>query len=157
MGYTIIKLLHVLAVIMFLGNIFTGLFWMHIAKKTKDLKIISHTMQGVIRSDRLFTIPGVVLVTTFGIFAALHGHIPLIRTGWVFYSIILFTFSGIIFIWKVAPLQRKIYNFTHKQENNPDFDWNYFNKLYSQWDFWGLIAILAPVIALVMMILKLPQ
>ena len=105
MYYTYFKLLHVLAVIIFLGNIITGLYWMHIAKKTKDLKIISHTVFGVIKSDRYFTIPGVVLITTFGIIAAVHGHIPLLRTGWIFWPIVLFSISGIAFMWKVAPLQ----------------------------------------------------
>ena len=38
MDYTYYKLIHLIAVILFLGNIITGLFWMHIAAKTKDLK-----------------------------------------------------------------------------------------------------------------------
>ena len=48
MEYLYLKLIHLFAVVMFLGNIITGLFWMHIAVKTKDLKITSHTMKGII-------------------------------------------------------------------------------------------------------------
>lgn len=156
MLYNYLKLLHIITVIVFLGNIFTGLYWMHFAIKTKDIKIIAHTMKGVIRSDRLFTIPGVVIVTTAGILAAIYGHIPLLRTGWIFWSIILFTISGIAFAWKVAPLQRKIYNLTINTEQNADINWTTFKNIYFEWEIWGLIALMTPVIALVMMILKIP-
>ena len=63
MGTAYFKLIHVLAVIIFLGNIITGLFWMRIAVKTKDLRIIHHTMNGIIMADRYFTIPGVIVIT----------------------------------------------------------------------------------------------
>ena len=84
MTYNYLKLIHLMAVIIFLGNIFTGLFWMHIAIKTKDLKIISHSIKGVIRSDRLFTIPGVILITAGGLMTAIYGRIPIIHTAGFF-------------------------------------------------------------------------
>jgi hypothetical protein len=129
---------------------------MHIAKKTNDLNIISHTVFGVIKSDRYFTIPGVVLVTTFGIIAAVHGQIPLLRTGWIFWPIVLFSISGIAFMWKVAPLQKKIFRFTSNQAEKTNLEWKEFKKLYLEWELWGLFALLTPLAALVMMVLKIP-
>ena len=55
MDTTYFKLISLLAVIIFLGNIITGLFWMRIAVKTKDVRIIHHTMNGIIMADRYFT------------------------------------------------------------------------------------------------------
>ncbi len=81
-----LKLIHILAVILFLGNIITGLFWMHIAVKTKDLKIINHTMNGIIKADRYFTIPGVIIITAGGFLAAIYGHFPILRSGWIFFG-----------------------------------------------------------------------
>lgn len=157
MDYSYLKLLHLAAVTIFLGNIFTGLFWMHIAVKTNDLKIISHTMKGIIKSDRLFTIPGIIFIITGGVMAAIFGHYPILRTGWIFWSIVLFSVSGIAFGWKVAPLQRKIYNITLNRKNANDYDWMHFKKVYSAWEIWGLVALLTPVAAFVMMTLKIPQ
>lgn len=157
MTYNYLKLLHLIAVILFLGNIVTGLFWMTIAVKTKDLKIISHSIKGVIKSDRLFTIPGVIVITAGGFMAAIYGNLPLLRTGWIFWSLILFSISGIAFGWKVAPLQRKIYNLTSTKETAHDFNWQGFKKVYLEWETWGLIALLTPVAALVMMVLKIPR
>ena len=56
--YLIWKLIHVTAVILFLGNIITGLFWKAHADRSRDVRFIAHTMEGIIRADRWFTIPG---------------------------------------------------------------------------------------------------
>src|SRR4030095_14039718 len=100
MDYTYFKLIHLVAVTIFLGNIITGLFWMHMAVNTKDLKIISHTMKGIIKADRYFTIPGVIIITAGGFMAAIYGHFPILQTGWIFWSIVLFTISGLAFAFK---------------------------------------------------------
>jgi uncharacterized membrane protein len=157
MDYIHFKLIHIAAVILFLGNIITGLFWMHLAVETRDIKIIHHTMHGIIKADRYFTIPGVIIITTAGILAAIYGHFPIIHSGWIFWSIILFSISGVAFGIKVAPLQKKIYNYTANKEDSSGFDWVIFNKFYLEWDIWGLIALLTPLAAFVMMTLKIPK
>ena len=60
--YLWLKVIHVLAVVLFLGNIITGVFWHKHAERTRDPRLIAHTMAGVIRSDRLFTMPGVFVI-----------------------------------------------------------------------------------------------
>ena len=157
MGYAIFKLIHLLAVVIFLGNIITGLFWMWFAVKTKDLKIIHFTMKGILLADRYFTLPGVIFIVAGGIFAAVLGHYPLLHTKWIFWSIVMISISGLAFAFKVAPVQRKIYQVTSNKETSADFDWKNFDKLYLAWDFWGLIAILTPLAALAMMTFKFPK
>ena len=157
MDYSYLKLIHLIAVMLFLGNIITGLFWMHIAVKTKDLKIINFTMKGIIKADRYFTIPGVIIITAGGFLAAIYGHLPILKTGWIFWSIIMFSISGLAFSFKLAPLQKKIYNLTLNKEVSIDFEWSNFSKVYFQWDLWGFIALITPLAAFVMMTLKIPQ
>ena len=153
--YALLKLVHVFAVIIFLGNIITGLYWMKKADKTNNLSIISFTMKGIINSDRLFTIPGVIVITIGGLSAALYGGIPLLKTGWVFWSLVLFTLSGLIFSRKLAPLQKKIYHLTQKA-NADSFNKILYNSYLKQWENWGFAALLTPVGALIMMVLKIP-
>lgn len=157
MEYSYLKLIHLIAVMLFLGNIITGLFWMHIAVKTKDLKIINFTMKGIIKADRYFTIPGVIIITAGGFLAAIYGHLPILKTGWILWSIIMFSISGLAFSFKLAPLQKKIYNLTLNKETSTDFDWSNFSKVYFEWDIWGFIALITPLAAFVMMTLKIPQ
>ena len=106
--YLFMKLLHVIAVIAFLGNITTGLFWHRHAARTRDPKLLAHTMDGIIRSDRVFTIPGVVVIIAAGFAAAIYGGYPILRTGWILWTLILFIVSGLIFMIRVVPLQRQL-------------------------------------------------
>ena len=45
---------------------------------------------------------------------------------------------------------------TSNQEEAAAFDWDEFYKIYLKWELWGLFALLTPIAALVMMILKIP-
>lgn len=153
--YALLKLIHVFAVIIFLGNIITGLYWMKKADKTNNLSIISFTMKGIISSDKLFTIPGVVIITIFGFSAAIHGGIPLLKTGWIFWSLVLFILSGLVFSWKLAPLQQKIYKLI-KNADTGNFNKPLYHSYLKQWESWGLVALLTPLGALVMMVMKMP-
>ena len=89
--YLLFKLVHVIAVIAFLGNITTGLFWHAHAARTRDPKLLAHAMDGIVRSDRIFTIPGVVGIIVSGIAIAIYGNLPILRTGWIFWTLVLFT------------------------------------------------------------------
>jgi uncharacterized membrane protein len=80
--YLTLKTLHILAVVLFLGNIITGVFWKAHADRTGDPRIMAHTLDGIIRSDRWFTIPGVLLIIAFGMGAAIMARLPILRTAW---------------------------------------------------------------------------
>jgi len=153
MVYLILKLIHVLSVIIFLGNITVGVFWKRAAEKTKDQKEIAFTFRGIIDADRRFTMPGVIGILIGGVGAALHGGYPLLRTGWILWSIILFIISGIAFMAKLVPLQKKIYALA----SDPiKFNWDEYHSLARQWELWGAVALITPFIAVILMVLKIP-
>jgi len=154
MAYLLFKLIHVIAVILFLGNIITGLFWKFHADGTRDPKVITHAFEGIIRADRWFTLPGVVAIVAAGIGAAIQGHFPILGTGWIFWSIVLFAVSGIAFTWKVAPLQVRIVNIARAGIDSGQMDWNLYHALSRSWEIWGLIAVGTPIAAVVLMVLK---
>ena len=153
--YQILKLIHVAAVIIFLGNIINGLFWKAHADRTKDVRFIAHTMHGIIRSDRWFTIPGVVVITLAGVLTAVQGGLPLLRTGWIFWSLVAFSVSGIVFALRVAPLQKQILALTTNASESA-FPWDLYRSKSLQWEIWGFVATLSPIIAVVLMVLKRP-
>ncbi len=152
--YLLFKLLHVVAVILFLGNIITGLFWKFHAEGTRDAKIIAHTFEGITRSDRWFTMPAVFLILAAGIPAAVIGKLPILGTGWILWSIVLFTISGLAFGMKVAPLQVEIAKLARAAEAAGKMDWDRYHKLVRSWEWWGLVAVLTPGAAVVLMVLK---
>ena len=151
MAYFYIKLIHIIFVILFLGNITIGLFWKMIAEKTKDPDKIAFAFKGIIKADRYFTVPGVIAITLFGFGLAMHAGYPLLRTGWILWSIILFTISGIVFMVKLVPLQKQLAALASDKEN---FNWDDYHKLSKQWDFWGYVALITPWLATILMVLK---
>jgi uncharacterized membrane protein len=152
--YLAMKTLHVLAVVLFLGNIITGLFWKAHGDRTTDPRIIAHTLEGIIRSDRWFTIPGVVLILGFGAAAAIIGGLPILGTGWIWQSIALFAVSGLAFVLQVAPLQRRLQALAAAGVDGGAWDQGAYRRLSRQWEFWGAVALVTPLAALVLMVYK---
>jgi uncharacterized membrane protein len=148
------KLLHIVAVIAFLGNIATGLFWHMHAARTRDARLLAHTMDGIIRSDRLFTIPGVVVIIASGIITAVTGGLPLLRTGWILWTLVLFGISGLAFMAFVAPLQRRLLALAQAGSGKGSFDYAGYAIVARRWEFWGAVALLTPLAGLVLMVLK---
>jgi len=106
------------------------------------------------RSDKVFTIPAVIVIVVAGILAAVYGKIPILRTGWILWSIVLFSCSGVIFSTKLSVVLRKMLELT--SHHNLEQEWNSMESLYKQWKMWALVAIIMPFTALVMMVLKVP-
>ncbi len=154
--YLLFKVVHLLAVVAFLGNITTGLFWMKWAYKSKNTGYMQHAVSGIITSDKLFTVPGVIILTLGGIAAAINGGLPLLSTGWIFWSLILFSLSGLFFAVKVAPLQKKMKKYLEISSSENNYQQQHFTGIMKQWEFWGALALLTPLISFFMMVLKWP-
>ena len=152
--YIPLKILHVAAVVIFLGNLVTGIFWKMRADRTGDPSIVRHTIAGLIAADRWFTIPGVVLILVGGFGAAVVGGLPLLRTSWILAGIILFTISGIAYMARVVPLQRAMLSLARTGTESGNFDWDGYRSLSRQWNVWGTIALLTPALAMIAMIAK---
>ena len=153
MTYLFLKLLHIVSVVVFLGNILTGLFWAAHAHRTRDFSIIASTFEGIIRSDRFFTTPGVIGILVSGFATAVVAGLPLLSTGWIFWPIVLFSISGAAFGLRIAPLQRQLHALTSTSETGED-SWEHYVVLYRKWELWGWVAICTPATALVIMVLK---
>jgi uncharacterized membrane protein len=152
--FLLAKLLHVLAVILFLGNITTGIFWHAHAARTRDARLLAHTMDGIIRSDRIFTVPGVILIIVTGVAAAIYGQLPILRTGWIFWTLVLFLISGAIFMIWVVPLQRRLRAAAQAGVQSGSFDYSAYRALAVRWELWGAAALLTPLAGLALMVLK---
>ncbi|HEX6589644.1 MAG TPA: DUF2269 family protein [Longimicrobiales bacterium] len=151
--YLALKAIHVFAVVLFLGNIATGVFWKAHADRTRDPRLIAHALDGIIRSDRLFTVPGVFVIIAGGVGAAIVGDLELLGTGWILWSIVLFSISGAAFMVRVAPLQRSMLDVA-RSGGAGSMDWMRYERLSRSWALWGATALLAPLVALFIMVLK---
>ena len=153
MLYLVLKSLHVISVVLFLGNIITGVFWKAHADRTGDLRARAQALDGIIKSDSWFTVPGVLLIIATGVALALIGNLPLLRTFWIVWSLVLFGISGLAFAFKVGPLQKKL---LANAQAGLAGNWNQaeYEALSRSWALWGLVATAAPLIALFLMVMK---
>jgi uncharacterized membrane protein len=154
MSYLVWKLIHVLGVVLFVGNIITGILWKVLADRTRNPALIAHACAGLTRSDRVFTMPGVMLLTVAGIAAAISGNFPILGTGWILWSIVLLTISGLAFMLRVAPLQRRMHALAAAGTGDGQLDWIAYEAATRSWNVWGVIALSTPLAALALMILK---
>jgi uncharacterized membrane protein len=147
------KLIHIIAVIVFLGNITIGIFWKAFADKSRDPRIIAHTLRGIIQADRLFTIPAIFVIVAGGVATAIAEQIPILATGWILWAIILFVISGMAFA-PVSRLQRDLEALASDGERSGTIDTAKYDRISAQWNLWGMIALIAPVGAVALMVLK---
>lgn len=153
MAYLIWKLVHVVSVILFVGDIATGVFWAANAVRSDDASLIARTFAGIIRADRWFTTPGAIGLTVSGIAAALLGDWPILGTGWIVWGIVMLVISGAAFGMRVAPLQRELARLAG-DAGRDDASRGLFRDRYRSWQLWGTLALLAPLIAVALMVLK---
>jgi uncharacterized membrane protein len=151
--YLFLKLVHVLAVIFFVGNITIGVFWKTIADLTKDPQIIAHTVAGIIRADRIFTIPSIFILLIGGFGAAQISNIPILSTGWILWGLILFIIAGIAF-GPISRAQRQLRDVASAGAASGTMDWTRYDQISMQWNVWGTIATVAALIAVALMVLK---
>jgi uncharacterized membrane protein len=151
MIYDIWKLLHVIAVIMFLGNITIGAFWKIRADMSTDRLKIAETFKNLIIADKIFTMPSVTALFIFGMGAAMQGNLSLVETPWILWGIIMLIISAAVFMIKIVPLQKEILKLANSEEK---FSWDVYLSLSRKWNIWGTIATVAPYIAVIFMVLK---
>lgn len=152
--YLLLKTIHVLSVVLFLGNIITGLFWKAHADRTRDPKMSAHALAGVIRSDAWFTIPSVLAIIASGVALASMAGLPLIGTGWIAASLAAFGVSGILFAAILAPLQRRLLNEALGAEAGAEWPSRAYRRMSLAWELVGLAAIALPLAALALMVFK---
>jgi uncharacterized membrane protein len=152
MLYLLLKSLHIVSVVLFLGNIITGVFWKAHADRTGDLRARALALDGIIKSDRIFTTPNVFIIILTGVATAYVAGIPILSTPWILGSIILFGISGAAFAI-VAPLQKKL--LANVQAGIAgEWDRAGYENLSRRWVVWGTVASGAPLVAVFLMVIK---
>jgi uncharacterized membrane protein len=151
--YLSLKALHVLGVVLFLGNVITGVFWKRHADRSGELQVRARVLSGIIASDRLFTLPSVGLIILTGLANALMAHMSILGTPWIAAGLGLFLVAGMIFSMRVGPLQKKL--LANVEGGIPgNWDGAAYERLSRAWLLWGGIATALPLVVVVLMVFK---
>jgi len=151
--YQMLVLLHIGGVVIFIGTIVSALIWQRAAGRTEHRAVIAHTYHMLNRFDTLLTPIAVSTIVVTGLLLAKLGNLPILRTGWIFWSLAAWGASGVLFATTLFPLQKRL-----EREADNDAMWAqrqdrhmHLTKLWSRWAHLTLAGI---VISFVLMVLK---
>ena len=152
-SYLLLKSLHLLGVVMFLGNIIITGWWKFMADRTLNPQIIAFAQRQVTLTDFVFTAGGAALVLAAGWGnAALHG-MEIHSLRWLTWGFWLFNVSGLIWVAILIPVQIKQAKMAKVFASSGEIPAAYW-VLVKRWYLWGSIATLLPVCNLYWMVFK---
>ncbi len=157
LDYTVLKIIHMVGIIMFMGNIIITGWWKTMADKTRDPQIIAFAQHQVTVTDWLFTFGGVLLVLTggFGMVFAMNTDImgEIHDTRWLWWGYHLFLISGVIWVVVLIPLQIVLARMARKFAVTGDIPVLYWT--YSRaWLWFGILATVIPLANVYWMVMK---
>ncbi|MBB5049928.1 putative membrane protein [Rhodopseudomonas rhenobacensis] len=151
--YDVLKALHVLGVVLLVGNVTITAYWKVLADRTADPKIVAHAQHGVNAADWIFTLAGIALVMIGGYGAAYVRGLPLFDSVWLVGGQILFAVSGMMWLGILVPLQIRQGRAARNFASLDRIPLSYLRDA-QKWLVWGIIATVPLVAATVLMVLK---
>ena len=153
MAYDIFKLLHLLGVVLLLGNVTVTAIWKLYADATHDPAVIGFAQRLVTITDWFFTLWGILLLVVGGYGAAWIGGMDPLRDAWLVWAEVLFVIAGVIWLGVLVPIQvrqaRMARGFAAAGVVPRDYD-----RLGRLWIAWGLVATLPLLAAMWLMLRK---
>lgn len=151
-SYTVLKSLHLLGAVIFLGNIIVTAWWKATADRTLNPLVIAYAQRQVTLTDFVFTAVGVSLLGGSGYAMALTGPWSF-GAIWITLGQALFLATGVVWIGVLIPVQvaqaRMARSFTAYTQISQRY-----RRLSMLWMGFGSLAVLMPLIAFFLMIFK---
>jgi len=144
-AYTILKFIHILAVIVFLGDIIVTAYWKWHADKTGNPVIAFFSQRLVILTDRVLLIPSIVVLMAAGYANAAQMGIAMIWSPGFLIAQILFALCGLIWFFALRPIQSRQLRIAQSlQTSGGDLSPEFF-ALSRSWFGWGLLTVILPL------------
>lgn len=150
--YLAFKTLHLLGVVLFLGNIIVTAVWKTLAVRTGEPRTIAFAQWLVTLTDWIFTAGGVALILLGAYGMAYVAGLDL-RQSWLVWGQALFSASGVIWLFVLIPVQIAQARYARGFAKGGPIPNEYW-RLERRWLAWGLIATLLPLANLYFMIFK---
>ena len=151
MDFLIFRMMHLMGVVLFLGNLIISAYWKIRADKTYDLRFIVFAYTEVIRSDYFFTLPGAAMIFAGGYGMAWHLEYSFLETPWLAWSLVLLVIAGVLWATVLAPTQRKMLRLAQEGLENRRPDARLI-RLSRIWYLAGSAGAILPMIAGFLMI-----
>jgi uncharacterized membrane protein len=149
----ILLAIHILAAVIFVGNIITAAFWKVRADKSGNLESMAITSRSLQLADLAFTMPGILALLITGIWMVGITGWQRFQEPWLGGSLVLLIITGAIWAAGLAPIQGRMVRLAKEQAAAGQPDPKY-RQASRTWAMMGGIATLLPVVILVLMAIK---
>lgn len=153
MSYPLLKMLHLLGVVLFLGNIIISAWWKVMADRTRDARIIAFAQRQITWTDCIFTLGGVGLLYLAGEGLAAHLGLSTVSTSWLHHGIMLFRISAVLWIVVLIPIQAMQSRLARRFAHDGVIPQRYWTLAWC-WYAVGTVATIIPTLNLYWMIFK---
>ncbi len=153
MAYETAKFIHIVGVIVLIGNVTATAIWKFFADRSGDPKIVGFSQRLVTVTDWSLTFWGVILTVVGGYSAAAIGRMNLLSDRWLVLGQTLFLLSGVIWIAMLIPLQVRMARLARQFEDGGPIPVKY-SVASRAWYFVGVVATVPLIGATWVMIAK---
>jgi uncharacterized membrane protein len=144
--------LHIVGVVLFLGNIVVTAVWKVLADRTRDPGVVAYAQRLVLITDVAFTATGVVLILVSGqVMAEDFGGVfgpTWLTLGWSF-----FIASGVIWLTVLIPIEFMQWRLARGFRSGGEIPARYW-RLSTLWAVFGAVATVLPFANVYLMVFK---
>lgn len=150
----LLRWIHVIGACVLLGTGAGIAFFMMMAHRTRDARLIAHTAGIVVIADWVFTASAVVLQPVTGALLAMHLGWPL-SEGWIVLSLGLYVLTGLFWL-PVVWMQHRIRDIARAAVASGEALPPSYDRLYRLWFACGVPAF-AAVLAIIWLMITRPS
>ncbi|CAH2602293.1 conserved membrane protein of unknown function [Rhodovastum atsumiense] len=151
--YLLFKALHVVGVVLLLGNVTVSAVWKLLADRTCHPAIMAHAVRLMILTDWWLTLTGGALTMGAGYAAAMVSGLDPFRTSWILSGHVLMAVSVAIWLVVLVPLQIRQSRQARAFRDGSQVDAQYWRDSATGMA-WGVVATVPLFIAVCIMVLK---
>jgi len=147
------KSIHMLGIVVFLGNIIVTGVWKYHADATQRPEVIAFAQRLVALTDWIFTLGGVILILIGGFGMVGVAGLDIATTPWLRLGLTLFGISGVIWVVILIPIQVAQARIARTFATGGEIPVRYW-WLNRQWYIWSSAATVLPLLNLYVMVHK---
>ena len=155
MSYAAFKLIHLLGIVLLIGNVTVTSIWKVFAERSGAPATVAFAQRLVTGTDWTLTLGGIVLTVVGGYGMLWVARWSPLAGAWLVWSQALFVLSGLIWLAVLLPIQIRQARMARAFEAESALPPAY-RRLARLWLFWGVVATLPLLAAMWLMVAKVP-